>query len=165
MVSLGSLLIMGRHRKPSPGKRRAAVLFAAAAVISGFSLAPAQASVTPGNAALNWEQAHAAGCWYFYGGTSCGQGYDCSGVIYEALLHATGINIGRNTYAMLRSPHLRPIPLADAQRGDLLFYGTGHVELMTRWKGVSYGAHDWGQRVGYAHWNSYWHPTMAFRVR
>jgi cell wall-associated NlpC family hydrolase len=120
--------------------------------------------VTPGNAALNWEETHAAGCWYSWGGTSCGRGYDCSGVVYEAFLHE-GINLGRTTYDMLRSRHLVQIPVADAQRGDLLFYGSGHVELKTAWWHTSYGAHESGTRVGYAHWNSYWAPTMAFRVR
>jgi cell wall-associated NlpC family hydrolase len=145
---------------------REAVLIAISAVIFGVCLtaAPAQASVTPGNAALNWEESHAAGCWYAWGGTSCGHGYDCSGVIYEAFLHSSGINVGRDTYAMLRSPHLRWIPLASAQRGDLLFYGTGHVEIKTVWWHTSFGAHHSGTRVGYAHWNSYWAPTMAFRV-
>lgn len=132
-------------------------------VMSGLLTSPAQASVTPGNAALNWEEAHAAGCWYNYGGTSCAQGYDCSGVVYEAFIHQ-GINLGRTTWDMLRSPHLRAIPVASAQRGDLLFYGTGHVEIKTLWWHTSYGAHDWGTRVGYAHWNSWWAPTMAFRV-
>jgi hypothetical protein len=158
---------MGRHRKASHGKHvREVVISTASAAIFGICLTatPAQASENPGNAALDWEQVHAAGCWYAWGGTSCGQGYDCSGVVYEAFLHSSGINLGRSTYDMLRSPHLRQVPLADARRGDLLFYGTGHVEMKTRWWHTSYGAHDSGTRVGYAHWNGYWAPTMAFRV-
>ena len=31
-----------------------------------------------GNAALNWAEGHARGCWYSYGGSSCSPGYDCS---------------------------------------------------------------------------------------
>lgn len=156
---------MGRHEKPKRYIREAAVI-AVSALILGLCLSspPVQASVTPGNAALNWKETHAAGCWYAWGGTSCSQGYDCSGVVYEAFLHATGINLGRSTYDMLRSPHLRAIPVSSAQRGDLLFYGTGHVEIKTLWYHVSYGAHDYGTRVGYARWNGYWAPTMAFRV-
>lgn len=152
---------MGRHRKPR--KHRAAILVVLAASGSLLTAVPAQASVTPGNAALNWEESHAAGCWYNYGGTSCGRGYDCSGVVYEAFLRE-GINLGRNTYAMLRSRHLESIPVADAQRGDLLFYGSGHVEIKTKWWHTSFGAHHTGTRVGYAHWNGYYYPTMAFRV-
>jgi cell wall-associated NlpC family hydrolase len=157
---------MGRHRKP---RSRAFVITTAAALVplaaAGTLLGgTAQASETPGNAALDWEQTHAAGCWYAWGGTSCAQGYDCSGVVEQAFLHATGIYLGRSTYDMLRNPHLRRIPVADAQRGDLLFYGSGHVEMKTRWYHVSYGAHDTGTRVGYAHWSGYWAPTMAFRV-
>ena len=156
---------MGRHRKPKSYAREMAVI-TLFILILGLCLSspPAQAGPTPGNAALNWEEAHAAGCWYAWGGTSCSEGYDCSGVVYEAFLHATGINLGRSTYDMLRSPHLREIPVSQAQRGDLMFYGTGHVEIKTIWWHATYGAHDYGTRVGYARWSSYWAPTMAFRV-
>ncbi len=157
---------MGGHEKPRKGHLREVAATAASALALGLCLtaAPAQASASPGNAALNWEETHAGGCWYAWGGTSCSQGYDCSGVVYEAFLHATGINLGRSTYDMLRSPHLRAIPVSQAQRGDLLFYGSGHVEIKTAWYHTSYGAHDYGTRVGYAHWSGWWAPTMAFRV-
>ena len=88
------------------------------------------------------------------------------GVIFLAgvILNATGISIGRDTYEMLDNPHLHQIPLDEARRGDLLFYGTGHVEFDTEWYHVSFGAHDWGTRVGWARWNGWWSPTMAFEV-
>ena len=114
-----------------------------------------------GNAALDWAEAHAAGCWYAYGGTSCAQGYDCSGLVMEAFGHGAGIWLPRTTYAMLASPHLHPIPAAQARRGDLAFYGSGHVEILTRWYRMTFGAHDWGSRVG---WITEWMQPTFYRV-
>ena len=86
--------------------------FAEAAVLAAVLLAPvaavtaapaAQASVShsaaissnggsrAGNAALNWAERNAKGCWYSYGGTSCSRGYDCSGLVMEAFGHGAGI--------------------------------------------------------------------------
>ena len=134
-------------------------------LIAVFAIAPpAHAAENAGAAGLNWAEAHATGCWYRYGGTNCAEGYDCSGLVSSSILHATGISIGRDTYEMLSNPHLHQIPLDEARRGDLLFYGTGHVEFDTEWYHVSFGAHDWGTRVGWARWNGWWSPTMAFEV-
>ena len=158
----------------------AAVALAAAALVPGAAVitaaAPAaQASVSAavtssyggsraGNAALNWAERHAAGCWYSYGGSSCSPGYDCSGLVMEAFGHGAGIWLPRSTYAMLASPRLHRIPLSQARRGDLMFYGSGHVEINTVWYHKTFGAHDWGQRVGWATWGPWWHPTAAYRV-
>jgi hypothetical protein len=65
---------------------------------------------------------------------------------------------------MLSNPHLHRIPLSQARRGDLMFYGTGHVEINTAWYHQTFGAHDWGQRVGWISWGPWWHPTAAYRV-
>jgi cell wall-associated NlpC family hydrolase len=161
--------------------------FVAAAALAAATLAPgavavaaaapaAQASVShsavtssyggsrAGNAALNWAERHAAGCWYSYGGSSCSRGYDCSGLVMEAFGHGAGIWLPHSTYAMLSSPHLHRIPLSQARRGDLMFYGSGHVEIDTVWYHQTFGAHDWGQRVGWARWGPWWYPTAAYRV-
>ena len=158
----------------------AAVALAAAALVPGAAVitaaAPAaQASVSAavtssyggsraGNAALNWAERHAAGCWYSYGGSSCSPGYDCSGLVMEAFGHGAGIWLPHSTYAMLANRHLHWIPLSQARRGDLMFYGSGHVEINTVWYHETVGAHDWGQRVGWATWGPWWHPTAAYRV-
>ena len=158
----------------------AAVALAAAALVPGAAVitaaAPAaQASVSAdvtssyggsraGNAALNWAERHAAGCWYSYGGSSCSPGYDCSGLVMEAFGHGAGIWLPHSTYAMLANRHLHWIPLSQARRGDLMFYGSGHVEINTVWYHKTFGAHDWGQRVGWATWGPWWHPTAAYRV-
>jgi cell wall-associated NlpC family hydrolase len=118
-----------------------------------------------GNAALDWAEAHETGCWYAYGGAGpCGAGYDCSGAVMAAFAHGAGIALPHSTYAMLGSPRLHRIPLSEARRGDLLFYGSGHVEIMTIWYHTSYGAQHSGTRVGWHAWSGWWAPTMAFRV-
>jgi cell wall-associated NlpC family hydrolase len=166
---------MRRPRFVAAAAIAAAVL--ALGVAAAVTAAPAaQASVSrpavtgsyggskAGNEALNWAERHAAGCWYSYGGTSCAQGYDCSGLVMEAFGHGAGIWLPRTTYAMLASPHLHRIPLSQARRGDLMFYGSGHVEIDTVWYHQTFGAHDWGQRVGWATWGPWWYPTAAYRV-
>jgi cell wall-associated NlpC family hydrolase len=140
---------------------------AAVAAAPGAASAAAYGGSAAGNAALNWAEAHATGCWYAYGGTGpCGAGYDCSGLVYEAFLHI-GINITRDTYTMLASGgggHFRWIPLSQARRGDVLFYSSGHVEIMTIWYHTSYGAQQTGTRVGWHTWSGWWQPTSAYRV-
>ena len=79
---------------------------------------------------------------YVYGGT--GPGFDCSGLVMEAYMHA-GIRLPRTTYGMLASRKL--VRVIHPRMGDLAFYGTGHVELFRRW-GYTFGAHDSGTRVG-----------------
>jgi cell wall-associated NlpC family hydrolase len=161
--------------------------FVAAAALAAATLAPgavavaaaapaAQASVShsavtsgyggtwAGNAALNWAERHATGCWYSYGGSSCSRGYDCSGLVMEAFGHGAGIWLPHSTYAMLSNRHLHRIPLSQARRGDLMFYGSGHVEIDTTWHHQTFGAHDWGERVGWATWGPWWYPTAAYRV-
>ncbi len=102
------------------------------------------------------------GKWYCWGGTgpSC---YDCSGLVYAAYRHVH-VWLGRSTYDMLRSGRLIRISHAQARRGDLAFYGTGHVELFDR-ANITFGAHSSGTRIGYAWANAYWHPTAYYRVR
>jgi hypothetical protein len=65
---------------------------------------------------------------------------------------------------MLGSRHLHRIALSQARRGDLMFYGSGHVEINTIWYHQTFGAHHSGQRVGWRKWSPWWHPTAAYRV-
>ena len=166
---------MCRHRFIAAAAVTAALLVPGAAAAAAAAPA-AQASVShstiisghggsrAGNAALNWAERHATGCWYSYGGTSCSPGYDCSGLVMEAFGHGAGIWLPRTTYGMLGSPRLHWIPLSQARRGDLMFYGSGHVEINTIWYHATFGAHDWGQRVGWITWGPWWQPTAAYRV-
>jgi cell wall-associated NlpC family hydrolase len=137
---------------------------AAAAALTLLAVAsPASASV-PGNNALNWSQAHAQGCWYSYGGTSCSPGYDCSGLVSSAVQAADRIWLGRTTYDMLRSPHL--VRSHHPQRGDLAFmYGGGHVEFLTAWPYQTFGAHDAGSRVGWLRWYGWPAGTTFYYIR
>jgi hypothetical protein len=63
---------------------------------------------------------------------------------------------------MLASPHLHRVKAKNRRRGDLAFYGSGHVELVTRHG--TFGAQGAGTRVGWHRPSAWWHPTMYFRV-
>jgi hypothetical protein len=99
---------------------------------------------------------------YIWGGTGP-FGFDCSGLVYAAY-RAAGIRLPRTTYEMLGSWRLVRISKSQARRGDLAFFGTGHVELYDHgaW---TYGAEDPGSIIGFHLMNAFWHPTMYFRVR
>ncbi len=90
-------------------------------------------------------------------------GFDCSGLVYAAY-RAAGVTLPRTTYEMLDSWRLVRIPKWKAQRGDLAFFGSGHVELYAggNW---TFGAATTGTLVGFHEMNSFWHPTMYFEVR
>jgi cell wall-associated NlpC family hydrolase len=109
--------------------------------------------------AFFWARAH-AGHPYCWGGTgpSC---FDCSGLVMAAY---AGLHFGRTTTGMLSSPRLIREKESQARRGDLAFYGSGHVEFFVR-PGHTFGALHTGTRIGWHKWNAYWHPTMFFRVR
>jgi cell wall-associated NlpC family hydrolase len=142
----------------------AAAAPAAQASVSHSAVTSAYGGSQAGNAALNWAERHAAGCWYSYGGSSCARGYDCSGLVMAAFAHGAGISLPHSTYSMLGSRHLHWIPLSQARRGDLMFYGSGHVEINTIWYHQTFGAHSSGQRVGWIKWGPWWHPTAAYRI-
>ncbi len=105
---------------------------------------------------------HQRGKPYIWGGTGPA-GFDCSGLVYAAY-RARGVRLPRTTYEMLGSWRLIRIPKSQAKRGDLAFFGTGHVELYA-WGNLTFGAEEPGTRVGYHRMNAYWHPTMYFKVR
>ena len=149
----------------APGAAAAAAAAPAAhASVSHSAVTSGYGGSWAGNAALNWAERHATGCWYYYGGSGCSPGYDCSGLVMEAFGHGAGIWLPHSTYAMLGNRHLHWIPMSQARRGDLMFYGSGHVEINTIWYHATFGAHDWGQRVGWITWGSWWYPTAAYRV-
>jgi cell wall-associated NlpC family hydrolase len=99
---------------------------------------------------------------YIWGGTGPA-GFDCSGLVYAAY-RASGVVLPRTTYEMLGNWHLVRISKAQARRGDLAFFGSGHVELYdtSNW---TYGAEETGTLIGFHRMSVFWHPTMYFRVR
>src|SRR5262249_36565619 len=114
------------------GRAIVAALAAALIVLGIAPLAPSPASASPTPRrpiALRWAE-HQAGKWYCFGGSGPGC-FDCSGLVMRAYAHA-GTRLPRTTYGMLGSWHLRRVPASQRKRGDLAFYGSGHVELVTR---------------------------------
>jgi cell wall-associated NlpC family hydrolase len=71
------------------------------------------------------------GLRYLWGGLSA-WGYDCSGLTW-AVYRAHGITIPRDADAQFTAG--RPISLADAKPGDLIFYGTSFVHHVTMYLG------------------------------
>jgi peptidoglycan DL-endopeptidase CwlO len=145
-----------------------AVLAVLAAVLITLVMAPvlgaspASAAATPRRLiALGWAT-HQAGKWYCFGGTGPGC-FDCSGLVMEAYAHA-GIALPRTTYGMLASPKLIRIPASARKRGDLAFYGSGHVELVSA-NGHTFGAAAPGTQLWWHIPSVWWHPTLYFRVR
>ena len=70
----------------------------------------------------------------------------------------------RTTYEMLDSWRLVRISKSQARRGDLAFFGDGHVELSSAGPGRSAPCTP-AHVIGFHRMNAYWHPTMYFRVR
>jgi cell wall-associated NlpC family hydrolase len=157
---------------------RLAVIAALFAVLAGTGAAVAPAAAASpartvaaasyggswaGNAALNWAEAHAAGHPYCWAGAGpyC---YDCSGLVMAAFAHGAGIWLPHSTYLIPGSPHVHQIPLSQARRGDILAFGSGHMEFDTVWYHMSFGAHHSGTLVGWRSWDAYYAPTAAYRV-
>lgn len=105
-----------------------------------------------------------AGDPYVYGATGP-NAFDCSGLVYAAYRHV-GISIPRTTYDMVAAVASGRLFYVDHPRkGDLAFYGTGHVEFYTRY-GHSFGALDSGNPVWWhREWPGSWWPTFYLRVR
>ena len=142
-----------------------AAVLALAFAFAGLVAMPshASASTTPLRLrALRWAEAQ-AGKPYIWGGTGPG-GYDCSGLVMSAYRHA-GITLPRTTFGMaaaIGAGHLRVVSAANRERGDIAFYGTGHVELVTR-RGT-FGALEPGTLIGWHHPSGSWRPTLYVRV-
>ena len=113
----------------------------------------------PRELAYQWAQTQ-AGQPYLYGGQGDG-GYDCSGLVRSAYRHA-GIWLPRTTGEMLQDRRLDQEP--SPRQGDLVFFGTGHVELYAG-PDRSFGAETnhtgtWWNRW----WQGSWWPTAFYRV-
>ena len=105
--------------------------------------------------------AHQHGKPYCWGGT--GGCFDCSGLVMAAYRHVD-LHFGRDTAQMLASSRLVRVSHRRARKGDLAFYGSGHVELVAG-RRYTLGALHAGTRVGWHRASRWWHPTMYFRVR
>jgi cell wall-associated NlpC family hydrolase len=113
----------------------------------------------PRELAYQWAETQ-AGARYRYGGQG-GGGYDCSGLVRAAYRHA-GIWLPRTTGQMLQ--YWRLDQESSPRQGDLVFFGTGHVELYAG-RNLSFGAET--SRTG-TWWNRWWPgdwwPTAFYRV-
>lgn len=158
---------------PGPQAAHAAVLSpavkavqAAPAAVTDPAAHVARAAVPAylGSRILN-EAETRTGDWYSYGAAGP-SAFDCSGLVYWAA-HAAGVRLySRTTYQLLAdSGHFYPVPVSQARRGDLMFFGSGHVEIKTIWYHGTFGAQQTGTRVGWHEWSGWWQPTMALRWR
>jgi cell wall-associated NlpC family hydrolase len=128
-------------------------------VLSSAASARAAAALPARLRAFNWARTQ-YGKPYEYGGTGP-SGYDCSGLVMEAYRHA-GIKLPRTTSGMLNSRLLVRVRIP--AKGDLAFYGSGHVELYAHGD-FTFGAHASGQIIGWIQFGPWWHPTAYYRVR
>ena len=118
--------------------------------------------------ALRWARSQ-HGKPYVYG-TDGPNSYDCSGLVMWAYHHAgrAGRRLGRDTFDMLAQVGTVLRLVKHPKRGDLAFFGTGHVELwLGRWHGVyhTFGAQQPGTVVGrHRIWWGEWQPTAYYQV-
>jgi peptidoglycan DL-endopeptidase CwlO len=148
---------------------RRALAAVAAALIPLASTVPARAAnvVTrsPQAAAYAWAVAQAGKP--FAMGADGPRAFDCSGLVYAAYRHA-GITLPRDTYQMVNSRKLERISRAQAQRGDLAFYGPigapEHVSLIDEGN-VVFSAYRPGQPAGWSLNGPWWSPSAWYRVR
>jgi len=106
---------------------------------------------------LKWAETQ-AGDPYVYGGAGPNS-YDCSGLVMRAWSRF-GKSLPHNTVAMLGSGRLYHVAWRDRAQGDLLFWGTSHVEFVTQHG--SFGAHHTGTLVG---WRGLYGTPSVYRVR
>jgi peptidoglycan DL-endopeptidase CwlO len=160
---------------PVSGNRLKLLSLSAAAVLAALTFTAGPALAAPAHSVLSasaqarsvplrirafrWAESQ-RGKPYVYGGTGPSS-YDCSGLVMEAYRHV-GIALPRTTYEMLSSREL--VWVRHPKKGDLAFYGSGHVELYAHgdW---TYGAHSSGQRIGWIQFGPWWHPTAYYRIR
>lgn len=106
------------------------------------------------------------GDWYFYGGAGPSV-FDCSGLVYWSAGRVGLRNWPRDTWSLLSAgvSSGRLVRTYSPQRGDLAFYGSGHVEIVTVWYHTTFGAQTWGTRVGWHRWGTWWRPTAFYWIR
>lgn len=152
----------------------AAALLRSTAPVAAVNTSHTDAMLTASFTATRWHPIprwhaylHALGqrgCWYQWAGAGpCSRGFDCSGLALNAYA-SVGIWLPHNTGAMLSSGRLHWIPWSQARAGDLVFWGTGHVEVYTgiwRW---TIGALEGGTRVGFHEWGGWWSPSAVYHV-
>jgi peptidoglycan DL-endopeptidase CwlO len=161
---------------PVFGNRCKLLFLSAAAIVATLTFSAGPALAEPAHSALRTTASTRSvlparirafewaisqyGKTYEYGGTGP-NGYDCSGLVMEAYRHA-GITLPRTTSEMLNSWHL--VRVSSPVKGDLAFYGPGHVELYAHgdW---TFGAHAPGQLISWIEFGPWWHPTAYYRVR
>jgi cell wall-associated NlpC family hydrolase len=96
------------------------------------------------------------GCWYRYGGAGpCSHGYDCSGLVMRAYGKA-GVKLSHYVPSIKYSSHFKHISKKSAHDGDLVFWGSYHVEFY--YHGGRFGAHHTGTRI--SHESLYGSPTF-----
>jgi cell wall-associated NlpC family hydrolase len=146
----------------SPAYHVSSAFYAAPATPVAATLTASTESI--GNRILDVAETR-TGAWYSFGSAGP-SAFDCSGLVYWAS-HRVGVNMPRTTYGMLSQGVSSGLlyRVYSPRRGDLAFYGSGHVEFVTAWSHTTFGAQHAGTRVGWHHWNAYWHPTMYFRIR
>jgi hypothetical protein len=155
------------RRMPTMIRSTIAAALLSAGLMTGTALAPLpQAHATtlayPRLVAFDWAKTQ-AGKPYEYGGAGP-NGYDCSGLVYAAYRYA-GITLPRTTQGMLDSSMLgrtnSPNP------GELAFFGSGHVELVTYVSHLTFGALHSGTSIWWHTWysGSGWVPTAYLYVK
>lgn len=94
------------------------------------------------------------GDWYSYGGNGP-RTWDCSGLVAKSYKVA-GIDLPRTSSAQRSSSATYHVSRYRAKRGNLVFWGYGHVELLDKiyksngtWYTRTFGAHHSGTRVSY----------------
>ena len=162
-AAAGALTVAGTQSSPAHQAHQAHQTYQAQTTYTATAQLTA-ATESIGNRILN-EAETRTGDWYLYGGAGP-YVFDCSGLVYWAS-HQLGVNMPRTTYGMLSTGVSSGLlyRVYNPQRGDLAFYGTGHVEFVTAWYHTTFGAQNAGTRVGWHTWNAYWYPTMYYRIR
>lgn len=120
---------------------------------------------SPGNRMLDAAETR-AGDWYQYGAAGPTT-FDCSGLVYWAAGHIGLRNWPRTTYSLAAAAAVlsgRLTYTSHPVRGDLAFYGPGHVEFVTSLYHTTFGAQHTGTRVWWHRWSSYWSPTFYLHV-
>lgn len=105
------------------------------------------------------------GDWYSYGAAGPSF-FDCSGIVAWSAAHLGERSWPRDTFSLIAAVASGRLSYTShPQRGDLAFYGTGHVEFVTIWYHVTFGAQQTGTRVGWHKYDPrYWGPTFFLHI-
>lgn len=163
-IALASFTSFSAFTAPGSDTARAA----APALVSTVTVVPAKAVAQKSHTAMRWAKTQ-AGKPYVYGADGPSS-YDCSGLVMRAYQKA-GKSLPHNTGAMLASGKLTRVSKSSVRWGDLVFFGTGHVELWGHWtnkaktRGVTFGAHHSGTDISYRPFGPGYQPTAFYHVR